>query len=77
MTDRRSMLPVSPRKTSDAGKPRKRIEDESAIEEVYRMGEVLGKGSFGVVKEVCHIVTGQRYAMKTVNKDKVWLEKLQ
>ena len=65
------MLPVSPRKVSDIGKPRKRIEDESAIEEVYKMGDVLGKGSFGIVKEVTHHTSGQKYAMKTVNKDKV------
>ena len=71
MTERRQMLPVSPRKTSDVGRPRKRIEDEAAIEEFYRMGDVLGKGSFGVVKEVTHIATDQKYAMKTVNKDKV------
>lgn len=72
MADRRPILPVSPRKTSDIAKPRKRIEDESAIEEVYKMGDVLGKGSFGVVKEITHLGTNQHYAMKIVNKDKVY-----
>ena len=72
MSNRRgSLLSLSPRRISTESKPRTRIEDESAIETVYKLGETLGKGSFGVVKEVTHIKSGQQYAMKMVNKDKV------
>lgn len=72
MSNRRgSLLSLSPRRISTESKPRRtRIEDESAIEKVYKLGETLGKGSFGVVKEVTHITSGQQYAMKMVNKDK-------
>lgn len=48
-----------------------RIEDEKQIEEIYEFGEVLGKGSFGVVTEAKHIETGTRWAIKAVNKEKV------
>lgn len=48
-----------------------RIEEEKQIEEIYEFGEVLGKGSFGVVKEAKHIATGTRWAIKAVNKEKV------
>ncbi|XP_031565522.1 serine/threonine-protein kinase 33-like [Actinia tenebrosa] len=47
-----------------------RIEDEKQIEEIYEFGEMLGKGSFGVVKEAKHIETGTRWAIKAVNKEK-------
>lgn len=48
-----------------------RVEDESDIEKTYVLGEILGKGGFGVVLEVTHKVTGMKYAMKILNKDKV------
>ena len=73
MSDRK--LPVSPRRGCDRDKPRTRIEDESAIEEVYKMGDVLGRGSFGVVKEVTNRADGRQYAMKIINKDKVIIVK--
>lgn len=47
-----------------------RIEDKQ-IEEIYEFGEVLGKGSFGVVKEAKHIESDTRWAIKAINKEKV------
>ena len=52
-------------------KPHTRVDDESEIEKKYSVGEVLGQGSFGVVKEVTNKLTGQKFAMKIVNKEKV------
>ena len=71
---RRTSLPVMPRR--DAGhslepRPHTRVDEESAIEREYSFGEVLGQGSFGVVREVTNRLTGLQYAMKIVNKDKV------
>lgn len=63
------MSVVSPREQQ---RPRTRVEGESDIEAVYHMGEVLGKGSFGVVKEITHKLTKKKFAMKIVSKDKVW-----
>ena len=51
--------------------PHTRISDESDIEEVYEMSNKLGQGSFGVVREVIHRKSGQRWACKAVNKEKV------
>lgn len=53
--------------------PHTRIEDERQIEDIYEFGEVLGKGSFGVVKEATNKETGCRWAIKAVNKEKVWI----
>ncbi|KAJ7330190.1 Serine/threonine-protein kinase 33 [Desmophyllum pertusum] len=50
--------------------PHTRIEDERQIEDIYEFGEVLGKGSFGVVKEATNKETGCRWAIKAVNKEK-------
>lgn len=52
--------------------PHTRIEDERQIEDIYEFGEVLGKGSFGVVKEARNKETGRVWAIKAVNKEKVW-----
>lgn len=52
--------------------PHTRIEDERQIEDIYEFGEVLGKGSFGVVKEARNRETGCVWAIKAVNKEKVW-----
>jgi len=38
---------------------------------MYKFGEKLGKGSFGVVWHVTHIGTGEHYACKSINKEKV------
>jgi len=56
-------VPLEPR-------PHTRVDDESAIEKKYSFGEVLGQGSFGVVREVTNRSTGQQFAMKIVNKEK-------
>lgn len=50
--------------------PHTRIEDERQIEDIYEFGEVLGRGSFGVVKEATNKATGSRWAIKAVNKEK-------
>lgn len=66
---------VTPKKYSsssfEANIERIRVDDESDIEKIYQMGEVLGKGAFGVVKEVTHRESKERFAMKIVAKDKV------
>ncbi len=51
--------------------PHTRIEDESMINDVYEMGRKLGQGSFGVVKEVTHRESGEIWACKAINKEKV------
>ena len=56
---------------SQEPRPHTRVDDESAIERKYAFGDVLGQGSFGVVREVTNRLTGLQYAMKIVNKDKV------
>ena len=48
-----------------------RIEDERQIEDIYEFGNVLGKGSFGVVTEATNKTTGEKWAIKAVNKEKV------
>lgn len=63
-----------PRRDGSAGGrtiPHTRIEDERQIEEIYEFGEVLGRGSFGVVKEATNKTTGRKWAIKAVNKEKV------
>ena len=52
--------------------PHTRIEEERQIEDIYEFGEILGKGSFGVVKEARNKETGCVWAIKAVNKEKVW-----
>ena len=54
-------------------RPHTRLEDESGIEKKYVIGEELGKGAFGVVREIRDRRSGQQYAMKIVNKDKASL----
>lgn len=51
--------------------PHRRVEDESVIEKQYIIGDVLGTGAFGVVKEITNRLTHEKFAMKIVNKDKV------
>lgn len=54
-----------------SGVPHTRLEDESMIEAIYKMGEKLGQGSFGVVRLATHKETGTVWACKGVNKEKV------
>lgn len=48
-----------------------RVEDEGDVEKIYQLGEVLGKGAFGIVREVTQRESREKYAMKIVAKDKV------
>lgn len=48
-----------------------RVEDEGAVDKKYAIGDVLGRGSFGIVREVTGRASGERLAVKIVNKDKV------
>ncbi|XP_002739098.1 serine/threonine-protein kinase 33-like [Saccoglossus kowalevskii] len=50
--------------------PHTRIEDESVIEETYVLGEILGQGSFGVVREATRKEDGTKWAIKKINKEK-------
>lgn len=51
--------------------PHTRIEDEKHMTAIYSIGQKLGEGSFGLVKEVMHLDTGTRWACKAVNKERV------
>ena len=51
--------------------PHTRIEDETRLSEYYDIGEKLGEGTFGIVKAVVHKETGEKWACKAVNKEKV------
>lgn len=48
-----------------------RIEDKSMIEESYSIGEKLGQGTFGKVYAATHKDTKVKWAIKSVNKEKV------
>lgn len=68
--------PMTPKKYSNScleggGVERIRVEDESEIDKLFQMGEVLGRGAFGVVKEATNRETKEKFAMKIVPKDKV------
>lgn len=72
MADHRGqILATSPRRPNDETKPRIRIDDDSDIESFYRLGNMLGKGAFGVVWEATKRTDEQQYAIKMVAKDKV------
>jgi len=45
--------------------------DERTVKELYEFGDKLGSGNFGVVWRVKHLASGQRYACKIINKEKV------
>lgn len=51
--------------------PHTRVEDERQLEESYHCGEVLGKGSFGVVYEAVQKKSGEKFAIKVIHKEKV------
>ncbi|XP_041131268.1 serine/threonine-protein kinase 33-like isoform X1 [Polyodon spathula] len=50
--------------------PHTRMEDEAAIQQIYIFGKKLGQGSFGVVYEATHKETGNKWAIKKVNREK-------
>lgn len=50
--------------------PHTRIDNEDMIGDHYTIGELLGQGTFGTVHEALHIATGERWAIKGVNKEK-------
>ncbi|ELU00311.1 hypothetical protein CAPTEDRAFT_217694 [Capitella teleta] len=62
-----------PKRAGSAGKsspiPHTRLEEEGQFESYYKVGSKLGEGSFGIVREVVHMTTGERWACKVVNKD--------
>lgn len=64
--------PLTPKKLSNTtfDVERIRVEDEGEIERKYQMGETLGKGAFGVVREVTRRESKEKFAMKIVPKDK-------
>ena len=47
------------------------MSDELAVERKYVFGNILGQGSFGVVRGVTSRTSGERLAVKIVHKDKV------
>ena len=51
--------------------PHIRIENEDMIKEKYEFGRQIGEGSFGVVYEVRNKQDEQRWACKSIQKDKV------
>ena len=67
-TERMSRPPLSPNERSVR---HTRVEDEHQIEESYISGEILGQGSFGVVREAVQKETGKKFAIKIINKEKV------
>ncbi len=49
-----------------------RVENEEQIEEIFNFGRQLGQGSFGKVIEATNRATNAKFAVKTINKDKVF-----
>ena len=45
--------------------------DEPRLEQKYEIGKVMGKGAFGVVKQVTDRATQQTYAVKSISKAKL------
>ena len=64
-----------PGRAGSAGKsspiPHTRLEDEKQFDTYYLVGEKLGEGAFGIVKEVTDLTTDIRWACKAINKEKV------
>ena len=51
--------------------PHTRIADSSRIADTYDVGNKLGEGSFGKVHEGTHRETKEKWAIKSINKEKV------
>ena len=43
---------------------------------IYRFGNTLGRGSFGIVVEAKNLESNERWAVKKVNKEKVGFKSL-
>jgi len=44
---------------------------EPKVTDLYELGEVLGKGAFGVVRRAVHKQTGQAVACKSISKSRL------
>lgn len=55
----------------DGGKLELIIEDGKPKDKTFVMLKTLGKGSFGKVKEALHVDTGEKIAIKVLDKDKI------
>lgn len=73
------MLKNSSRKGSPGSSTRSvahtRLEDENEFEKLYEFRRELGQGSFGRVYEAQCQTTGLKWAVKSVNKEKVCVKK--
>ena len=49
-----------------------RFEDDNDVDDIFEFGATLGQGSFGVVIEAINKAKKTKYAIKTINKEKVW-----
>ena len=49
-----------------------RFEDDNDIDDIFEFGATLGQGSFGVVIEAMNKAKKTKYAVKAINKEKVW-----
>eukprot|EP01136_Pigoraptor_vietnamica_P005411 Opistho-1_new@36989 len=47
-----------------------RISDTKGVEDTYDLGDILGKGSFGVVQVAIHKKSGEKWACKSLDKQK-------
>ena len=56
---------VADRRSSPTPRPR------SSRTDVYTIGKELGTGTFGVVRQVIQKQTGEHFALKTINKEKL------
>lgn len=50
--------------------PHTRFDDDSAVEEIYAFGRLLGQGSFGAVHLGTHAASGAEWAIKAIDKKK-------
>ena len=48
-----------------------RFEDDNGVDDIFEFGDTLGQGSFGIVIEAVKKATKTKYAVKSINKEKV------
>eukprot|EP01119_Soliformovum_irregulare_P007561 TRINITY_DN19_c0_g1_i1.p1 TRINITY_DN19_c0_g1~~TRINITY_DN19_c0_g1_i1.p1 ORF type:complete len:312 (+),score=26.38 TRINITY_DN19_c0_g1_i1:10-945(+) len=51
-----------------------RLRLDPTVAEVYELGEEIGRGAFSIVHRVVNKETGEQFAMKIINKEKVGME---